>query len=296
MRTLVARAQPTLKGSRWKAALARGSLAVFASLLGAGASTALDQPTEGKKLRLKSTPKLVLLSKDPGIDVGGSDPRCPSGGSALVLDDGVNTATFLLPCANWRVNGSGTFKYRNSSAPNGASAVEVVRIKNGHLKVIGRGLGGIPVPSGAGTIDVVLHLDGASHRFCMSFTGTGDGNRFVVRDAPAASCPVPPPCDATTGGFCWFLGTHDASCDVACAIQGRAYDSATETHVGSGGSDANCVAVLDALGVPAGPLTTSTGCFDGVGCFYAPPLGRVRCAFPPTNSTSSSSQRACACQ
>jgi hypothetical protein len=155
----------------------------------------------------------------------------------------------------------------------------------------------MPVPNGGATIGVVLNLDGISRRLCMSFTSTGDGSRFVARDAPAGSCPSPPPCDAVTGGFCWFMGDSGASCDAACAIKGRAYDSATETYAGSGGTDANCVAVLDALGIPAGPLSMSALCFDGVGCLYAPPAGRARCTAPPTNSSASGSvRRACACQ
>lgn len=281
---------------RWNVALELRTLAVFAYLLGAGNAIALDQPITGKKLWLKSTPKFVLLSNDAGIEISGSDPQCPGGDSSLVMDDGVNSATFLLPCANWRANGSGTFKYRNSSAPGGPSAVKTVSVKGGLLKVIGKGLGGMSVPNGAGTIDVVLNLDGISHRYCMSFTGTGNGSRFGVNDAPAASCPSPPPCDATTGGLCWFLGAKDASCDAACAIKGRAYDSATHTYAGSGGTDANCIAVLDALGVAAGPLNTNSSCFDGLGCLYAP-LGRARCTAPPTNSSSSAGavQRVCAC-
>ena len=174
------------------------------------------------------------------------------------MHDGVDTATFLLPCINWSDHGSGTYRYRNPSAPGGPSAVKAAKVKSGYLKVIGKGLGGMPVPNGDATIDVVLNLDGISRRFCMSFTSTGDGSRFVARDAPAGSCPSPPPCDAVTGGFCWFMGDSGASCDAACAIKGRAYDSATETYAGSGGTDANCVAVLDALGF-GGPAFDELG-------------------------------------
>jgi hypothetical protein len=272
-------------------------LSVLSILAGlpAAETAAAEQPVAGGKLFLKA-PKLLLLSRDAAIHVGGAAPGCPSGGSALVLDDGTNTATFLLPCDGWRTTGSGTLKYRNPQAPNGESSVKAVWVRNGLLKVVGRSLGGMPVPNGNATIAATLHLDGAAERYCMTFTGTGDGSRFLVKNAPAASCSSPPPCEATTGGHCWFLGVDDASCELACAIEGRAYDSATESYAGSGGSDANCDAVLDALGVPAGPLMTSSSCFDGVGCFYAPPAVRARCASPPTNATSAQAQRACACQ
>ena len=240
--------RPLRSKLRWTLALEPSALAAVLLLVAANGVSALDQPVAGRKLWLKTTPKFILLSKDAAIDVGGANPRCSGAESSLVIGG----VTFLLPCANWTANGSGTFKYRNPDAPAGASAVKIVRIKNGQLKVIGKGLGGLVVPNGEATIDVVLNLDGITHRYCMSFPGEGDGVGFVAKDAPAGSCPSPLPCEATTGGFCWFLGADDVTCDAVCAIAGRAYDSATETYAGSGGSDANCIAVLDALGVPSG--------------------------------------------
>jgi hypothetical protein len=54
------------------------AVVVSACLLGVGDATALDQPITGKKLwlRLNSTGKFVLLSKDAGIDASGFDPQC----------------------------------------------------------------------------------------------------------------------------------------------------------------------------------------------------------------------------
>lgn len=285
-------------GQSWRdAALELGVLAIAAQLLGFGAAIALDAPITGKRLLLKSTPKLVLLAKDAAIDITGLDPRCPAPDSSLTMDDGVNTATLVLPCGNWIANSVETlYSFRNPSAPAGPSVVKLAKVRAGYFKVVGSDLGGLPIPNGAATIDVVLNLAGITRRYCMTFTGTGDGSKLVTKDAPAGSCPAPPPCDATTGGFCWFLGGDDASCDVTCAIAARTYDSATETYAGSGGSDANCTAVLDDLGVPAGPLLTSAACFDGLGCFYNF-AGRGRCSSPSTNSTSSGNfQRVCACQ
>lgn len=274
------------------------TLALAIAALGVTSAAALDQPLLGRKLILRSTPRFVLTSKDASIDATGSDPPCAGADSVLVLDDGITTATFLLPCENWRDNSSGTvFKYRNLSAPLGASAVQTIKIKDGHLKIISRGLGGLAVPNGNAVINAMLSLDGITHRYCMSFDGTGDGTRFVARDAPAGGCPHSTPCAATTGGFCWYLGVPKASCDAVCAINGRAYDAATATHAGSGGSAGNCAAVLDDLGVPAGSVTDTSSCFDGAGCFYTPAAGRFRCTDPPTNATAASTiQRVCACQ
>ena len=152
---------------------------------------AADQGITGRKFLLKSTPKLVLLSKDPTISIIGSDPI---GGSAssITFDDGTNTATLALPSSNWSANGSGTlFKYRNSSAPSGPSVVKIVKVKAGLLKVVAKGLP-IPVPNGPATIDVVLRLDGGTNAYCMTFDGTGDGARFLVKDAEAGICPSSP--------------------------------------------------------------------------------------------------------
>ena len=75
---------------------------------------AADLGIAGKKLLLKSTPHLVLLSKDPSISITGSDPVGGSG-SSITFADGTNTATLALPLSNWSTNGSGTlFKYKNA--------------------------------------------------------------------------------------------------------------------------------------------------------------------------------------
>src|SRR5215475_7423475 len=108
---------------------------------------AADQGITGKKLLLKSTPKLVLLSKDAGIDITGSDPVGGSD-SSITFDDGTQVATLSLPAGNWSTNGSGTlFTYKNSSAPGGPSVVKIVKLKAGLLKVVAKGAP-VPVPNG----------------------------------------------------------------------------------------------------------------------------------------------------
>ena len=47
---------------------------LLAGVLIASSVRAADQGVTGKKLLLKNTPKLVLLSKDPGISIVGADP------------------------------------------------------------------------------------------------------------------------------------------------------------------------------------------------------------------------------
>jgi len=152
---------------------------------------AADQGITGKKLLLKGTSKLVLVSKDPGISITGSDP-VGGADSSITFNDGSNAATLSLPASNWSTNGSATkFKYKNASAPSGPSIVKIAQVKAGLLKVVAKGTA-VPVPNGPGTIQVILSLDGGTNKYCMTFTGTGDGSKFLVQDSAAGSCPVPP--------------------------------------------------------------------------------------------------------
>ncbi len=120
-------------------------------------------------------------------------------------------------------------------------------------------------------------------------------------------------CDGTlVGGSCWYFGANNQSCDTVCATHGG-YNSATETFAGSGGSDANCVSVLDALGQSQPGCTGAenrTGLAVGCGMDFntassCPASGSernyVRYTSPATSSSGSSAssslfiRRACAC-
>jgi len=145
------------------------------ALVATGTAHAADQGITGKKLLLKSA-KFVLLSKDASISISGSNPVGGSD-SSIAFDNGGGPVSLALPKALWSTNGPGTlFKYKNASAPSGPSVVKIAKVKAGLLKVVGKGVP-FPVPNGAATINVVLGLDGSTNRYCMSFTGTGDGAR-----------------------------------------------------------------------------------------------------------------------
>jgi acetyl esterase/lipase len=174
--------------NRWSGSLA--VVFVCASFLAAPPARAADQGITGKRLLLKSTPKFIVLSKDPAISIAGSNPVTGSD-SSITFDDGVHTATLPLPAGYWSSNSSGTlFKYKNSSAPAGPSPVKIAKVKTGQLKLIAKGLP-IPVPTGHATIDVVLRLDGGANTYCMTFEGDGDGTTFLVKDAAAGTCVIP---------------------------------------------------------------------------------------------------------
>lgn len=271
-------------------------------LVGAIATNALgiDIPTTGKKLLLKDKPKFVLLSKDAGIVAPGSicNQMPPDVQVAtLTFDDGTNKHVFNLPCENWKSNSSATtWTYKNKEAPAGPSEVKVVKLKDGLLKVVGKGFGSFPVPSAPETIDVTFAVRGLTLRYCMEFSGTGDGSKFSVKDAPAGAC-APPECQANTGGFCWFLADYGSSCNALCPAAGLTYDPATATFAGDTGSNANCLSVLTDLGVAAGTVSDET-CSSGAGCIARPGLATpARCTSPATTgSAADPGFRACACQ
>ncbi len=98
------------------------------------------------------------------------------------------------------------------------------------------------------------------------------------------------------GGACWYLGADGDSCDDACANHGG-YNSATLTYAGSEGTNANCIAVMGALGVTSGVFDTA-GCFGGhSGCVYTAEGDIYRCIDPDTVSSGGGvgNSRACAC-
>lgn len=104
---------------------------------------------------------------------------------------------------------------------------------------------------------------------------------------------------AMVGGYSWFLGTDGASCDATCAAQGLIYDPATATYAGSGGTDANCQAVMTALGHPGPVMATSLSI--GFGCVYVVTAGMTARDTSPTSASASmppgnGAYRACACQ
>lgn len=188
---------PLTDGRAWGEPMTRirfsGLCAWLAGVLALAAlpARAAEHTIVGKKLLMKSTPKLIVLSKDPGVVIGGSNPATGAD-SSITFDNGTNSATLSLPASHWKANGSGTlFSYKNSDAPGGPSVVKAAKVKAGLLKVTAKGLP-IPVPNGPASIDVIVRLDGASNIYCMTFTGSGDGNTFQVKNAAAFGCPAPP--------------------------------------------------------------------------------------------------------
>jgi hypothetical protein len=110
---------------------------------------------------------------------------------------------------------------------------------------------------------------------------------------------------ARVGGFCWYLGDQFASCDSTCGAMGMTCDPATVTYAGSGGTTANCQAVVDAvngagLTVYDSSCTYPTDYFDAGCVIWAPPwvtLYAERCIGGTTTcSAVSPPNRLCACE
>jgi hypothetical protein len=127
----------------------------------------------------------------------------------------------------------------------------------------------------------------------------------VIETLSPASCAG---AGQVVGGHCWYLGGWGQSCTEVCAATGGTYDTATSTFAGSEGSDANCVAIMQAL-VPsafvAGAFSAqdcATSGWGGLGCWALPPFflntwAFERCVDPPTTGDASAmlAMRACAC-
>ncbi len=70
----------------------------------------------------------------------------------------------------------------------------------------------------------------------------------------------------SAAGACWFIGPRDASCSATCGAAGLVFDPATVTYAGSGGTSANCRALME-LWNPGSPNNTLLGGGNpGTGC------------------------------
>jgi hypothetical protein len=136
----------------------------------------------------------------------------------------------------------------------------------------------------------------------MSNTGhTADwiATEYNNQDAPGVfwSLVEPNPCEGEmVGGFCWFLGASNASCDTVCTNYGG-YHSATRTYAGDLNSATQCNDVLTALGA-AGSSTSDGTNTAGIGCseYSSTSRWRIYNNYTTSSATVVSNKRACACQ
>jgi hypothetical protein len=178
---------------------------------------------------------------------------------------------------------------------------------------------GTAIPSGATvTID--------AHGVCKKVTNPGSGTRMVFTDSAGEwanfrSNPngltmnaCTPSCGGkVVGGYCWYAAAVGQSCTQACTSRGGVDMEGTRNYAGSGGTNAQCDAVLTAIGFPLthpDQTVEEATCVDGgkdLGCVHSA-LGEVfsvrfRCTGAPTTALAvwrpeneyDKTRRACAC-
>lgn len=120
---------------------------------------------------------------------------------------------------------------------------------------------------------------------------------FGFWKTPAATCG-----GVSVGGYCWYKGTaypfDGESCDTVCTGHGGCNLTGTKDYAGSGGSTANCTAVLNALSIAGSASDAALGA--GMGCsVWNFGLGgnnyRDTSATTTCGAGTSGTQRVCAC-
>ena len=175
----------------------------------------------------------------------------------------------------------------------------------------------------AGRYKVIASLEGYqtfSSDTSLESTATGYANLAITLTLKAA---VTPSTIAVTvgsgncggrqlGGFCWYIGDVNQSCETVCAAHGG-YDEATKNYAGSGGTEDHCRDVSTKLDIILDPNTSfynfDSNKFDlpvnlgGVGCSIrvkAEGLNDLYWDKDPTTSQATTSvvqiRRTCACQ
>lgn len=138
-----------------------------------------------------------------------------------------------------------------------------------------------------------------THANCASVSQTRTCSNGVLSGSYTnQACSAPATCGGYTyGGGCYYLGTLGQSCDTYCAGlgSGNTCQLAMTRAVGSGGTNATCQVVLDALGAGGSGLPTTLGVQAG-GCVVSNTNTRIRYSVTTTcNWSSGSMRRICAC-
>ena len=101
---------------------------------------------------------------------------------------------------------------------------------------------------------------------------------------------------SSVGGYCWYYAAVSESCDTVCSSRGGCNLAGTKDYAGSAGTNANCGAVMSALG-NTGAVYAVTDSSPGIGCyvsqFNTEAVGRV--SSTTTTCGDVFGHRACAC-
>lgn len=170
------------------------------------------------------------------------------------------------------------------------------------VSVSGQGSPQISIDGGAWVASGTI-VNGQTLAVRLTSASTGSTTRTAsidvggVTDSWSVTTVAAPTCGgAEVGGYCWYYGAMGQSCAVACASVSLTCDeTATRNYAGSAGTNANCQAVLDALGAPADASMGSTPV--ALGCYYGTSMtGRTRGSSTTTCASSTgTTNRACVC-
>ena len=153
---------------------------------------------------------------------------------------------------------------------------------------------GLDIDAASGVISGIPTVEQSATTYTVTASNSS-GSTTVDIDI-AVGGPVYCP-GTTVGDFCWHYGDGGESCDDVCTGLGG-YDAAgTEDYAGSNGTDANCQAVLTALGEDDdnGAVENITGAY-GCASDWQSTSNWVRYTSPTTSAVSGASiHRACAC-
>lgn len=120
--------------------------------------------------------------------------------------------------------------------------------------------------------------------------GTGSNNWSVTTAACGGDL---------VGGYCWYTGAWGNSCTQICSSRGGCDIAGTRDYAGSGGTDARCVAVLNALSMDSGGIDAygNSSYHTGCGLLNGAEVYRMRWKDGTTNCGDSFAnvRRACAC-
>lgn len=228
----------------------------------------------------------------------------PGGTNRIMTSpDGITWTARTPPASSWKsiAYGNGTFLVSEEYI-QGDGKVGFVRTTDGVTW------------SAVERFDVMgFESSGLSHGFANGIFFIADPDLFVQR-----SYLLKTDCGATggggscgaggveVGGNCWYAAENQ-SCSDVCASRGGCNLAATRDYAGSGGTDANCKSVLDALSLGSGNVLAISSPSDvpyasGGGCSYLQTAFhddyRIRQYGPTTceaTASMSTTTRACAC-
>lgn len=108
----------------------------------------------------------------------------------------------------------------------------------------------LPTPTATATAS-------ATYTYTIPPTDTPVPPTNTPTSIPPTNTPATPtgPCNGTqVGGFCWYLGSPNQTCDTVCAAHASTCNiNGTSGYAGAGGTAANCNAVLDAMNLGTAP-------------------------------------------